>query len=111
MFKSVHNYSFLFENCTLKSYFGAAVQAAVLDFFGVPVKSQDMLGRINELTLLGRRIKRFKDPVAQFRLKSHPRVPSWSKVCDWSQGIIAFGYLSMVSILEFLIGFWECCNS
>ncbi|XP_024377849.1 protein CHROMATIN REMODELING 5 isoform X3 [Physcomitrium patens] len=64
---------------------GVDCKAAVLDFFGVPVKSQDMLGRINELTLLGRRIKRFKDPVAQFRLKSHPRVPSWSKVCDWSQ--------------------------
>lgn len=64
------------------------VQAAVLDFFGVPVKAQDVLTRIKELTLLGKRIKRFKDPVAQFRLKSHPRVPSWSKVCEWSQGLI-----------------------
>lgn len=62
------------------------VQAAVLDFFGVPVKAQDVLGRIKELTLLGKRIKRFKDPVAQFRLKSHPRVPSWSKACGWTQG-------------------------
>ena len=42
------------------------VQAAVLDFFGVPVKAQDVLGRIKESTLLGKRIKRFKDPVAQF---------------------------------------------
>ncbi|XP_024375943.1 protein CHROMATIN REMODELING 5 isoform X2 [Physcomitrium patens] len=64
---------------------GADSKAAVLDFFGVPVKAQDVLGRIKELTLLGKRIKRFKDPVAQFRLKSHPRVPSWSKVCEWSQ--------------------------
>lgn len=62
------------------------MQAAVLDFFGVPVKAQDVLGRIKELTLLGKRIKRFKDPVAQFRLKSHPRVPSWSKACGWTQG-------------------------
>ncbi|KAG0616525.1 hypothetical protein M758_5G122400 [Ceratodon purpureus] len=64
---------------------GADSKAAVLDFFGVPVKAQDVLARIKELTLLGKRIKRFKDPVAQFRLKSHPRVPSWSKVCEWSQ--------------------------
>ena len=66
------------------------LQAAVLDFFGVPVKAQDVLSRIKELTLLGKRIKRFKDPVAQFRLKSHPRVPSWSKVCEWSQGTVCY---------------------
>lgn len=58
----------------------------MLDFFGVPVKAQEVLGRVQELTLLGKRIKRFKDPVAQFRLKSHPRIPSWSKACAWTQG-------------------------
>lgn len=64
------------------------MQAAVLDFFGVPVKAQEVLGRVKELMLLGKRLKRFSDPVNQFRLRSHPRNPSWSKACGWSQGNI-----------------------
>lgn len=90
IFTHDHDHAVLCEKNILILDFAAALQAAVLDFFGVPVKAQDVLGRIKELTLLGKRINRFKDPVAQFRLKSHPRVPSWSKVCEWSQGIIIF---------------------
>ncbi|CAK9238133.1 unnamed protein product [Sphagnum jensenii] len=64
---------------------GPDSKAAVLDFFGVPVKAQEVLGRVKELMLLGKRLKRFSDPVNQFRLRSHPRNPSWSKACGWSQ--------------------------
>ncbi|CAM6102358.1 unnamed protein product [Calypogeia fissa] len=60
-------------------------KAAVLDFFGVPVKAQEILSRVKELAFLAKRVNRFSDPVAQFRLKSHPRNPSWSKICSWTQ--------------------------
>lgn len=66
------------------------VQAAVLDFFGVPVKAQEIVSRVKELAFLGKRVNRFSDPVAQFRLKSHPRNPNWSKICSWNQGTTVF---------------------
>lgn len=75
-------------------------KGAVLDFFGVAVKAQELAERVRELQLLSKRIKRFNDPVSQFRLKTHPRNPSWSKSCSWNQvddarlllGIHYYGY-------------------
>eukprot|EP01018_Ginkgo_biloba_P030142 Gb_35181 [translate_table: standard] len=60
-------------------------KGAVLDFFGVAVKAHELVERVRELQLLSKRIKRFQDPIAQFRLKTHPRNPSWSKSCSWNQ--------------------------
>ncbi|KAH9308367.1 hypothetical protein KI387_036278, partial [Taxus chinensis] len=60
-------------------------KGVILDFFGVAVKAQEFAERVRELQLLSKRIKRFQDPVVQFRLKTHPRNPSWSKSCSWNQ--------------------------
>ncbi|KAF9595153.1 hypothetical protein IFM89_037582 [Coptis chinensis] len=60
-------------------------KGTVLDFFGVPVKAHEVLDRVQELQLLAKRIKKYKDPVAQFRLLMHFRGPPWSKGCGWDQ--------------------------
>ncbi|GLJ30893.1 hypothetical protein SUGI_0614590 [Cryptomeria japonica] len=60
-------------------------KGAILDFFGVAVKAYELAERVRELQLLSKRIKRFQDPVTQFRLKTHPRNPPWSKSCSWNQ--------------------------
>ncbi|KAK9125106.1 hypothetical protein Scep_013952 [Stephania cephalantha] len=57
----------------------------LLDFFGVPVKAHELLDRVQELQLLAKRIRTYKDPVAQFRLLMHFRGPPWSKGCGWNQ--------------------------
>eukprot|EP00245_Coleochaete_scutata_P008978 TRINITY_DN2859_c0_g4_i2.p1 TRINITY_DN2859_c0_g4~~TRINITY_DN2859_c0_g4_i2.p1 ORF type:complete len:1231 (-),score=311.18 TRINITY_DN2859_c0_g4_i2:118-3264(-) len=62
-----------------------ADKGGTLDFFGVSVKASELLTRVNELTQLGKRVQMYKEPVAQFRLKSHPKTPSWSKACSWNQ--------------------------
>lgn len=60
-------------------------KGAILDFFGVAVKAQETLDRIKELTFLAKRVNRHTDAVAHFRLKTHPKNPSWSKLCGWNQ--------------------------
>eukprot|EP00250_Pteridium_aquilinum_P009901 c19015_g1_i2 orf=976-6498(-) len=60
-------------------------KGAILDFFGVAVKAQETLDRIKELTFLAKRVNRHTDAVAHFRLKTHPKNPSWSKSCGWNQ--------------------------
>ncbi|KAF9601223.1 hypothetical protein IFM89_017408, partial [Coptis chinensis] len=60
-------------------------KGTVLDFFGVPVKAHEVLDRVQELQLLAKSIKKYKDPVAQFRLLMHFRGPPWSKGCGWDQ--------------------------
>ncbi|XP_058107074.1 protein CHROMATIN REMODELING 5 isoform X1 [Magnolia sinica] len=57
----------------------------LLDFFGIAVKAYDMLDRVEELQLLAKRIRRYQDPINQFRLITHHKVPSWSKSCAWDQ--------------------------
>jgi len=57
-----------------------------LDFYGVPVKAYEILNRVEELQLLAKRIKRYQDPVAQFRLTTQHKSPQWSKSCGWNQG-------------------------
>eukprot|EP00252_Welwitschia_mirabilis_P022955 TRINITY_DN6373_c0_g1_i2.p1 TRINITY_DN6373_c0_g1~~TRINITY_DN6373_c0_g1_i2.p1 ORF type:complete len:1772 (+),score=448.14 TRINITY_DN6373_c0_g1_i2:174-5489(+) len=60
-------------------------KGAILDFFGVAVKAHELAERVRELQLLSKRIKRFPDPVKMFRLKTHPKNPSWSRSCSWNQ--------------------------
>ncbi|PIA48224.1 hypothetical protein AQUCO_01400659v1 [Aquilegia coerulea] len=60
-------------------------KGTLLDFFGVPVKAYELFDRVQELQLLAKRIKKYKDPIAQFRLLMHFRGPPWSKGCGWDQ--------------------------
>ncbi|KAI5060455.1 hypothetical protein GOP47_0024875 [Adiantum capillus-veneris] len=64
---------------------GSDAKGAILDFFGVAVKAQETMDRIKELVYLAKRVNRHSDPVAHFRLKTHPKNPSWSKLCGWNQ--------------------------
>ncbi|XP_059429432.1 protein CHROMATIN REMODELING 5 isoform X1 [Corylus avellana] len=57
----------------------------VLDFFGVPVKANDLLTRVQELQLLAKRISRYDDPIAQFRVLMYLKPSTWSKGCGWNQ--------------------------
>ncbi|XP_054799875.1 protein CHROMATIN REMODELING 5 isoform X2 [Prosopis cineraria] len=57
----------------------------LLDFFGVPVKANDLLNRVQELQLLAKRISRYEDPVAQFRVLTYLKPSNWSKGCGWNQ--------------------------
>ncbi|KAK7276699.1 hypothetical protein RIF29_17844 [Crotalaria pallida] len=57
----------------------------LLDFFGVPVKANDLLTRVQELQLLAKRISRYEDPIAQFRVLSYLKPSNWSKGCGWNQ--------------------------
>ncbi|PON97641.1 histone H3-K9 methyltransferase [Trema orientale] len=57
----------------------------LLDFFGVPVKANDLLSRVQELQLLAKRISRYEDPIAQFRALTYLKPSNWSKGCGWNQ--------------------------
>nr|XP_006349779.1 PREDICTED: protein CHROMATIN REMODELING 5 [Solanum tuberosum]XP_006349780.1 PREDICTED: protein CHROMATIN REMODELING 5 [Solanum tuberosum]XP_006349781.1 PREDICTED: protein CHROMATIN REMODELING 5 [Solanum tuberosum]KAH0707503.1 hypothetical protein KY289_012579 [Solanum tuberosum]KAH0710669.1 hypothetical protein KY284_012096 [Solanum tuberosum]KAH0774869.1 hypothetical protein KY290_012006 [Solanum tuberosum] len=57
----------------------------LLDFFGVPVKADELLGRVEELQLLAKRISRYADPVSQFRALAYLKPATWSKGCGWNQ--------------------------
>ncbi|XP_050203614.1 protein CHROMATIN REMODELING 5 [Mercurialis annua] len=57
----------------------------LLDFFGVPVKAKDLLNRVEELQLLGKRINRYENPIAQFRVLTYLKPANWSKGCGWNQ--------------------------
>ncbi|KAI7734217.1 hypothetical protein M8C21_029963 [Ambrosia artemisiifolia] len=57
----------------------------LLDFFGVPVKADDLLNRVEELQLLGKRINRYKDPISQFQALMYLKPATWSKGCGWNQ--------------------------
>ncbi|KAL0923098.1 hypothetical protein M5K25_007143 [Dendrobium thyrsiflorum] len=60
------------------------VKGTILDFFGVAIKAHEVLNRVEELQLLAKRIKPYKDPVAQFRLVTQHKSPQWSKSCGWN---------------------------
>ncbi|CAI7896960.1 unnamed protein product [Closterium sp. NIES-54] len=62
----------------------AAGKIPLLDFFGVAVKAPELLHRVKELQFLAKRVERVSDPVKQFRLRSHARVPSWAKTTSWT---------------------------
>ncbi|KAL8480023.1 hypothetical protein ACS0TY_026817 [Phlomoides rotata] len=57
----------------------------LLDFFGVPVKADDLLSRVEELQLLAKRINRYEDPISQFRALAYLKPSTWSKGCGWNQ--------------------------
>ncbi|KAK3035992.1 hypothetical protein RJ639_031165, partial [Escallonia herrerae] len=57
----------------------------LLDFFGVPVKADELLSRVEELQLLAKRISRYIDPVAQFQALMYLKPATWSKGCGWNQ--------------------------
>ncbi|KAF4394940.1 hypothetical protein F8388_017668 [Cannabis sativa] len=57
----------------------------LLDFFGVPVKANDVFSRVQELQLLAKRISRYEDPIAQFRALTYLKPSNWSKGCGWNQ--------------------------
>ncbi|PIN01988.1 Chromodomain-helicase DNA-binding protein [Handroanthus impetiginosus] len=57
----------------------------LLDFFGVPVKADEFLSRVEELQLLAKRISRYEDPIAQFRALAYLKPSTWSKGCGWNQ--------------------------
>lgn len=59
----------------------------MLDFFGVLVKASDLLTRVQELQLLAKRISRYEDPIAQFRVLMYLKPSNWSKGCGWNQGM------------------------
>ncbi|KAJ9542713.1 hypothetical protein OSB04_029219 [Centaurea solstitialis] len=57
----------------------------LLDFFGVPVKADDLLSRVEELQLLLKRISRYNDPISQFQALMYLKPATWSKGCGWNQ--------------------------
>ncbi|CAL5201967.1 unnamed protein product [Lathyrus oleraceus] len=61
------------------------LKGPLLDFYGVPVKANELLIRVQELQLLARRISRYEDPVAQFRVLTYLKPSNWSKGCGWNQ--------------------------
>lgn len=61
------------------------LQGPLLDFFGVPVKANDLLNRVEELQVLAKRISRFQDPLKQFRVLHYLKPSNWSKGCGWNQ--------------------------
>jgi chromodomain-helicase-DNA-binding protein 1 len=76
----------LVEGCTAAVNVGSLdPKGPLLDFFGVPVKANDLLTRVQELQMLAKRIIRYKDPVSQFRVLSYLKPSNWSKGCGWNQ--------------------------
>nr|GEV55510.1 protein chromatin remodeling 5-like isoform X1 [Tanacetum cinerariifolium] len=56
----------------------------LLDFYGVPVKAGEILGRVQELQLLSKRINRYSDPFSQFQALMYLKPATWSKGCGWN---------------------------
>lgn len=79
------------------------LQGPLLDFFGVPVKANDVLGRVEELQHLAKRISRYKDPILQFRVLRYLKPANWSKGCGWNQSkhyfpIVKFSLFSLIYV-------------
>lgn len=49
------------------------------------MKANDLLNRVQELQLLAKRISRYEDPIAQFRVLTYLKPSNWSKGCGWNQ--------------------------
>lgn len=56
-----------------------------MDFFGVAVKADELVSRVEELQLLAKRISRYEDPISQFRSLAYLKPATWSKGCGWNQ--------------------------
>ena len=57
----------------------------MLDFFGVPVKADELLTRVEELQLLAKRVSRYEKPISQFQALMYLKPATWSKGCGWNQ--------------------------
>ncbi|XP_031277170.1 protein CHROMATIN REMODELING 5 [Pistacia vera] len=76
----------LIEGCTEAVKVGSLdPKGPLLDFFGVSVKANDLLTRVQELQLLEKRIIRYEDPIKQFRVLTYLKPSNWSKGCGWNQ--------------------------
>jgi chromodomain-helicase-DNA-binding protein 1 len=51
------------------------------------VKANDLLSRVQELQLLAKRISRYENPIAQFRVLMYLKPSNWSKGCGWNQSM------------------------
>ncbi|KAK7304940.1 hypothetical protein VNO77_42834 [Canavalia gladiata] len=76
----------LIDGCTEAVELGSLdPKGPLLDFFGVPVKANDLLTRVQGLQLLAKRISRYEDPISQFRVLTYLKPSNWSKGCGWNQ--------------------------
>ncbi|XP_027343155.1 protein CHROMATIN REMODELING 5-like [Abrus precatorius] len=76
----------LIDGCTEAIELGSLdPKGPLLDFFGVPVKANDLLTRVQGLQLLAKRISRYEDPISQFRVLTYLKPSNWSKGCGWNQ--------------------------
>lgn len=75
----------LVDGCRAAVEANPDAKGLLLDFFGISVKAQEMLDRVQELQLLAKRIRRYQDPVRQFRLITHLKDAQWLKGCGWNQ--------------------------
>lgn len=90
-----------------------SLQGPVLDFFGVPVKANELLKRVQGLQLLSKRISRYDDPISQFRVLSYLKPSNWSKGCGWNQSmcnLIQYYHISICLIFFILILFDIWCS-
>ncbi|CAN6695040.1 unnamed protein product [Malus baccata var. baccata] len=82
----VELFNALIDGCTEAVEVGSLdPKGPLLDFYGVPVKAGDLLNRVRELQHLAKRISRYDDPVAQFRVLKYLKPSNWSKGCGWNQ--------------------------
>ncbi|GLT51053.1 hypothetical protein SLA2020_245000 [Shorea laevis] len=76
----------LIEGCRAAVEVGSLdPKGPLLDFFGVPVKANEVLNRVQELQFLAKRISRYQDPIRQFRVLAYLKPSNWSKGCGWNQ--------------------------
>ncbi|XP_044477866.1 protein CHROMATIN REMODELING 5-like isoform X2 [Mangifera indica] len=76
----------LIEGCTEAVKVGSLdPKGPLLDFFGVSVKANDLLTRVQELQLLEKLIIRYENPIKQFRVLTSLKPSNWSKGCGWNQ--------------------------
>lgn len=73
----------LYGKITIKC--GIYLQGPTLDFFGILIKANELLSRVEGLQLLAKRISRYVDPIAQFRALMYLKPATWSKGCGWNQ--------------------------
>ncbi|CAA2959423.1 Chromodomain-helicase-DNA-binding protein 2 [Olea europaea subsp. europaea] len=57
----------------------------LLDFFGVPVRADEVLSRVEELQLLAKRVSQYEDPFSLFRALAYLKPATWSKGCGLNQ--------------------------
>lgn len=58
---------------------GIYLQGPTLDFFGILIKANELVSRVEGLQLLAQRISRFADPISQFRALMYLKPATWSK--------------------------------